>query len=138
MDKNGIRMLLLLLLAVGGWGCLSSRPLAVKGPSHTPCDGTSRDHVIHVYPTVISCKDADVSKNNQNKVDWYSPDGTQLEIRFLIENPFDHLDCRDHGKPTNHCSAYGPKGSDPDNKEFEYVAFINGEKTKDPNIIIRP
>ena len=108
----------------------SSTSTSVKGP--TPCTGQAMNHNIAVTTEGVSCKDAHVSKKQQNTIRWTSPRGTTLSIVWDTKIPFTSLSCRG-----NTCKAKGVKNLD-DGSILGYVAAIDGVKTKDPNVIINP
>ncbi len=103
---------------------------ATSGP--TPCTNQPMNHKISVTTDGVSCKDAHVSKKQQNTIRWYSPKGTTLSIVWDTEVPFKSVTCKYNG-----CKAKGVK-SLPDGTTLAYETAINGVKTKDPNVIINP
>lgn len=108
----------------------SSTSTSTKGP--TPCTGQAMNHNIAVTTEGVSCKDAHVSKKQQNTIRWYSPKGTTLTLMWATEVPFKSVTCK-----YNWCRAKGVK-SLPDGTSLSYETAINGVKTKDPNVIINP
>ena len=98
----------------------------------TPCTDQPMNHKIDVTAEGVSCKDAHVSKKQQNTIRWTSPKGTTLSIVWDTKIPFHSLSCRG-----NTCKAKGVKNLD-DGSILGYVAAIDGVKTKDPNVIINP
>lgn len=109
-------------------------PTTQTAPSATatPCTNQPMNHKIEVTADSVTCKEAHVSKKQQNTIRWTSPKGTTLSIVFDKEVPFHSLSCRG-----NACKAKGVK-SLPDDSAWSYEAAIDGVKTKDPNVIINP
>ncbi len=103
---------------------------ATSGP--TPCTAQPMNHNIAVTADGVSCKDAHVSKKQQNTIRWYSPKGTTLTLVWATAIPFKSFTCK-----YNVCRAKGVKALD-DGTILAYDAAINGVKTKDPNVIINP
>ena len=126
---HGWRLTGCLLGLAAAIGCASSRYR--HGHVSTPCDHQPHDNTIEVTATGVSCKDVYIKKN-VNSVVWYSADGTKLKIVFP-DNPFDDLVCAD-----NECTAYWVNREVSSETKFEYMAFIGGQKTGDPNVIIKP
>lgn len=110
----------------------------VAGDTPTPCTSTPRNHVIEITATHNSCKHANVSMNTDNKIDWYSADGTTLTIAFTGANPYKIFGCGVAVHlPNNKCMARN-LGNVKVGGEYEYTPSIDGKPTKDPNIIINP
>jgi hypothetical protein len=101
-------------------------------PAATPCPDKPMNHEIDVTAAGLSCKDAHVSKKQQNTIKWVSPKGTTLAIVFTKKNPFRSLKCTHET-----CMAKGVRSLSNDSI-WPYYATIDGQKTLDPNVIINP
>jgi hypothetical protein len=100
--------------------------------SATPCTDQPMNHRIDVTSAGVSCKNAHVSKKQQNSIQWTSPKGTTLSLAWDTESPFQSITCAE-----NLCNATGLRAV-PTGASFGYAPAIDGVKTKDPNVIINP
>jgi len=101
-------------------------------PAATPCPDKPMNHEIDVTPAGLSCKDAHVSKKQQNTIKWVGPKGTTLAIVFSKKNPCRSVKCNN-----DTCMATGVRSLS-SGSIWPYYAAIDGKKTEDPNVIINP
>ncbi len=105
----------------------------------TPCTSTPRNHVIEVTRDFNSCEHANVSMHQDNKIDWYAPDGTTLAITFTAGNPYKHFGCGAAvNLPKNKCRARNLTAGVKPGEKYEYSVSIDQGVAADPSIIIHP
>jgi len=105
-------------------------PPVAGGHVDTPCDHQPHDNIMKADNGVASCESVEVSMSAQNFVMWHARQTEHLTVTFTGVNPFQHVDCVAHV-----CIAFGII---PASGTYDYALSIDGKKSADPNIIIRP